>query len=356
MLTQDQLGLEEELQRGFINVQEQNGIITLTRINGEKVTFSIAPVTGDTGLKGDKGDKGETGDSAYTAYKNQSRTPLASEYNWIQSLKGEKGDKGDPGAIGFPGKDGIDGITPTLRLENVVMTEHGTMPSANLTRSGNDYSLVLRIPEGLEGYSGKDGKTPTLRIGTVTALPHGEFPTLTIDQESTQYTINLGIPMGEKGDKGADAPPSPDGTFPKIDFKVNMLAEHTAPSITSVIDGDDWTITLNIPTGYKGDKGQRGPQGRDGSTDVYYGVIKTSDLNIDSPAKDSFTAIAFRYNNVDYFGWSVRDADGTFSQIAFAEDFSHYLVRAKENNQTFGDISEGWLSSAETSIVQEEGD
>ena len=355
MLAQDQLGLEEDLQRGFINVQERDGIVTLTRINGEKISFSIAPIAGDIGNKGDMGDKGETGDSAYMSYRKQSRTPLLSEYSWIQSLKGEKGDKGDPGAPGLPGINGIDGVNPTLQLQDVVMTEYGTMPSATLTRSGNDYSLILKIPEGKQGSDGKNGKTPTLKIGTVTALSHGEFPTLTIDQESEHYILNLGIPMGETGDNGADAPPSPDGVFPKVNFKINMLPITSAPSVTSVVNNNNWLITLNIPEGYKGDNGNRGPQGRDGTADVQYGAIKTSALNINSPAKDSFSAIAFKYNNTDYFGWSVRGADGTISQIAFSEDFSHYMVRAKENNQTFEDISQGWLSSAETSIIKEEG-
>ncbi|WP_237692969.1 hypothetical protein [Rothia nasimurium] len=91
------------------------------------------------------------------------------------------------------GETGADGVgISTITLEDGELVI--ALTDGSVTR--------LPAPKGDPGEDGISPPAPTLRVGEVATLPTGSSAVAEITGEAPDYTLTLGVPQGAKGEKG----------------------------------------------------------------------------------------------------------------------------------------------------------
>ena len=220
-------------------------------------------------LKGEKGDDGATGETGADGKPGLSAYQLAvnagfkgTESEWLDSLKnGPRGERGEAGKNGQDGKsayqiwlDAGNKGTETDFLNSLVGPRGQQGPAGNPGKTGE---------QGPQGIPGKDGLTPSFNFGPVTTLPAGsQAKADLVKNDDGNYTISLSIPTGPKGETGGvNQVVKPELTI----GTVQTIASDQPASASLTKTGDtSYAINLNIPSGKQGEPGTPGKDGSDG--------------------------------------------------------------------------------------------
>ena len=136
--------------------------------------------------------------------------------------------------LGIPrGESGVDAIPPTLKLGNVIT---GTQTEANITYDAehNEYTLDVAL---VKGDKGNPGATPIIRNVYTTYLPAGSMPTAEMVRNENEYTITIGIPTGYDGKDGKDGVDGEDGITPTFTAgTLEMLEEGEPPYVRTSME------------------------------------------------------------------------------------------------------------------------
>ena len=165
---------------------------------------------------------------------------------------GAKGDKGDPGAKGDTGATGAKGDKgDPFTYEDFTVEQLAALKGAKGDK-GN---------KGDTGATGADGKTPSITIGTVTTGAAGTNASATITGTTPNLTLSMTIPQGAKGDKGDTGATGAKGD--KGDTGATGAKGDKGDPFTY----EDFTVEqLAALKGAKGDKGDPGAKGDTGAT------------------------------------------------------------------------------------------
>ena len=225
---------------------------------------SLKGAKGETGAAGNTGADGKPGLSAYQLAVQSGFRGTESE--WLESLKG--GPRGEQGPSGKNGQDGKSAYqiwldsgnkgTKTDFLNSLVGPRGEEGPAGKPGHDGQ------QGPQGVPGKDGKDGLTPSFNFGPVTTLPAGSPAKASlVKNEDGNYTISLSIPTGPKGEIGGVnqvvKPELSIGTVQTIASDQPASASLTKTGETS------YAINLNIPAGKQGETGKSGSNGENGA-------------------------------------------------------------------------------------------
>lgn len=158
-----------------------------------------------------------------------------------------------------PIAEGPAGEAATIRIEETITGESGT--EAKVENLGNENAAVLRFTIPM-GEPGPTGKTPDISV-EVSSLSSDSEPTVNVTGTPEKPVITIGIPRGrdgDKGDPGAKGDPGSPGQTPNIKIgTVETLPEGS--EVTASITGETPNLVLNlgIPKGDKGDTGNGVP-------------------------------------------------------------------------------------------------
>lgn len=160
--------------------------------------------------------------------------------------------------------------------------------------SEDDVSLLGQILAAVEAANeaAENANATIIKSAVATTLNPGEPATANL----ADNVLTLGIPKGEKGDKGN---PGQDGVTPFTQATVTTL-EPGVPATVSI--GED-TLKLGIPKGEKGDKGDQGDKGETGdkgdpgtSATISVGSVKGLDAGASPTVVNSGTSTAARFD------------------------------------------------------------
>lgn len=269
--------------------------------NGYLTFSTTAPEQGVTSfyIKGDKGETGATGEAPTIVFVKEgeevSITPNIDEQGrYVYDASLFQGPQGIAGIRGAQGEQGKTGPAPVIAFKAEATTDE--QPSVeNTTPVGSSYDAVftLKIPKGKDGSSIQ--KAYTLDTGEVLLL------------KDDGSEINLGVLKGDKGDKGDPATIAIKGAVSSTsELPLSNLISGDAYVVTSIVN--DSTISelyicvnplaetfdqvyKNLGN-IKGEKGDTGTNGKDGST-LYTGAdIDKEGVNI---------VINKQFNQGDYY-------------------------------------------------------
>lgn len=204
---------------------------------------------GPRGLKGDAGPQGIQGVAGPTG-KTGATGPKGDP--------GETGAAGATGPTGERGPKGDPGATPTFTIGKVTTLDSGAAATVKLNKNGDSYSLDVGLPTGPKGETGGVNQVirPELTIGTISTLPAGQEATASLVKTGdTSYAINIGVPTGPKGDTGEKGDTGVAG--PKGDTGATGARGERGPAGPQGEQG---------PQGVPGKDGATGPAGKDGAT------------------------------------------------------------------------------------------
>lgn len=221
-------------------------------VNLAEVTPVPDPVTGEYMTRGEPGADGvglaaittEGGELIFTLTNgSESRIPVP------QGVPGEPGPAGEPGPMGPVGPVGPAG-------ERGEPGPPGTDgKDGQPGRDGADGAPGPTGPQGPQGDPGKDGispPAPTLRVEQVQTLPPGSTATAHIGGEAPDYTLTLGVPQGAKGETGQKGdsvvgPPGPKGE--PGNPAALVLVGVGRPDIPSTLSPENQTAVANALVG-----------------------------------------------------------------------------------------------------------
>lgn len=162
-------------------------------------------------------------------------------------------------------KEQMELLNVTLAIGKVETLPAGGQASASLDKTNGSYTLDLSIPKGDKGEKGDPFEysdfTSDQLDGLYTAvvdkikpetttLPAGSTATAKMTKKDGSYTLSLGIPQGAKGDKG-------DSISLNVG-KTTTLSAGSAATASMANSGNNYSISFGIPQGTKGDKGEKG--------------------------------------------------------------------------------------------------
>lgn len=269
--------------------------------NGYLTFSTTAPEQGVTSfyVKGEKGDTGATGEAPTIVFAKDgeevSITPNIDEKGrYVYDASLFQGPQGIAGTRGAQGEQGKTGPTPVIAFKAEATTDE--QPSVeNTTPVGSSYDAVftLKIPKGKDGSSIQ--KAYTLDTGEVLLL------------KDDGSEVNLGVLKGDKGDKGDPATIAIKGAVSSTsELPLSNITSGDAYVVTSVVNGDTISelyicvdpLATTFDQVYKnlgnikGEKGDTGTNGKDGST-LYTGAdIDKEGVNI---------VINKQFNQGDYY-------------------------------------------------------
>lgn len=284
----------------------QNPTVAVTSTEtADGVTFDFAFAI-PQGVPGSKGEQGQTGSPG------------------IQGPQGPKGDTGQTGSQGPQGQQGPQGDpgpANTLTIGTVTTLQSGTQATASITGDAPNQTLNLGIPKGDQGkgfnvdqsgllsqkstydnsakgfvylatdtgdiyikqsdtsgdwsqaiaFRGPKGDTGASNVLTIGTVEKGDTASATITGTSPSQILNLVLPKGDKGqpgDKGAD------GTTPEI-----TVTQNQAGYKLTVVQGQQTSqVQLN-----NGAKGQAGPANTLSIGTVQNGVQASATITGDAP-------------------------------------------------------------------------
>lgn len=160
--------------------------------------------------------------------------------------------------------------------------------------SEDDVSLLGQILAAVEAANeaAENANATIIKSALATTLNPGEPATANL----ADNVLTLGIPKGEKGDKGN---PGQDGVTPFTQATVTTL-EPGVPATVSI--GED-TLKLGIPKGEKGDKGDQGDKGETGdkgdpgtAATISVGSVTGLDAGASPTVVNSGTSTAARFD------------------------------------------------------------
>lgn len=284
----------------------QNPTVAVTSTEtADGVTFDFAFAI-PQGVQGTKGEQGQTGSPG------------------IQGPQGPKGDTGQTGSQGPQGQQGPQGDpgpSNTLTIGTVITLQSGTQASATITGDAPNQTLNLGIPKGDQGkgfnvdqsgllsekstydnsakgfvylatdtgdiyikqsdtsgdwsqaiaFRGPKGDTGASNVLTIGTVEKGDTAGATITGTSPSQILNLVLPKGDKGqpgDKGAD------GTTPEITVTQNQAGY----KLTVVQEQQTSQVQLN-----NGAKGQAGPANTLSIGTVQSGIQASATITGDAP-------------------------------------------------------------------------
>ena len=211
---------------------------------------------------------------------------------------GAKGDKGDPGAKGDTGATGAKGDKgDPFTYEDFTVEQLAALKGAKGDK-GN---------KGDTGATGADGKTPSITIGTVTTGAAGTNASATITGTTPNLTLSMTIPQGAKGDKGdtgATGAKGDKGDTGATGAKGDKGDPFTYADFTSeqlaALKGAKGDKGDPGATGAKGDKGDTGAKGDKGDTgatpNIVIGTVTTGAAGSSASVTMSGTAPSYVLN------------------------------------------------------------
>ena len=199
---------------------------------------------------------------------------------------GAKGDKGDPGAKGDTGATGAKGDKgDPFTYEDFTVEQLAALKGAKGDKGD----------KGDTGATGADGKTPSITIGTVTTGAAGTNASATITGTTPNLTLSMTIPQGAKGDKGdtgATGAKGDKGDTGATGAKGDKGDPFTYADFTSeqlaALKGAKGDKGDPGATGAKGDKGDTGAKGDKGDTgatpNIVIGTVTTGEAGTNASA------------------------------------------------------------------------
>ena len=183
----------------------------LYRFAGNNRFVKMGNIKGAKGAKGDKGDKGDTGDQGLTIYTGVKNSPdelppfssakLGDAYRVINTsgttvtydlyFKAEGGTTWDI-QPNWGGVKGDKGDKGDTGAQGIQGVQGPQGAKGDKGDTGED---------GVKGDKGDTGATPQLSFA-VTSLPPSASPTVAVSGSTDAPLVTIGIPKGEKGAKG----------------------------------------------------------------------------------------------------------------------------------------------------------
>ena len=160
--------------------------------------------------------------------------------------------------------------------------------------SEDDISLLGQILAAVEAANeaAKNANATIIKSAVATTLNPGEPATANL----ADNVLTIGVPKGEKGDKGN---PGQDGVTPFTQAAVTTL-EPGAPATVAI---EEDTLKLGIPKGEKGDKGDQGDKGETGdkgypgtAATISVGSVKGLDAGASPTVVNSGTSTEARFD------------------------------------------------------------
>ena len=187
---------------------------------------------------------------------------------------GAKGDKGDPGAKGDTGATGAKGDKgDPFTYEDFTVEQLAALKGAKGDK-GN---------KGDTGATGADGKTPSITIGTVTTGAAGTNASATITGTTPNLTLSMTIPQGAKGDKGDTGATGAKGD--KGDTGATGAKGDKGDPFTYADFTSEQLAALKGAKGDKGDTGAKGDKGDTGATpNIVIGTVTTGEAGTNASA------------------------------------------------------------------------
>lgn len=283
-------------------------------------------------IKGDTGPQGPTGEAPEINFRKSDGTLItltseSTDGKFIYDASMFRGEQGEKGDVGPRGPEGEKGDTPVIKFKAQHTDE--AFPSIEETTplGSEDVVWTLNIPKGQDGLSIIDAKT--LIDGSVevylSRTPNEENPTI-------DKTINLGVLKGDKGEKGESGTIEIKGAVNSIDdLPTTNIKTGYAYVVTSKKDEEDVSElyicvdinALTIDTMYKnlgnikGEKGNPGDNGKDGSTWILgTEITKSGEFTLDA---------GYKIN--DYY---LNINTGRIFKIVFVDNTSYRFVEVTD--------------------------
>ncbi len=301
----------------------ESGYLTFTTDKPAESSFYI---------KGDTGPQGPEGKAPEIAFRKSdgqlaTLTSESVEGKYIYDASAFKGDTGDKGDTGPQGEKGDTGDTPVIKFKAQHTDEAFPSIKDSTPLGSKDFIWTLNIPRGQDGLSIIDAKT--LIDGSVeiylSRTPNEKNPTI-------DKTINLGVLKGDKGERGESGTIKIQGAVNSIeDLPTTAIETGYAYVITSKKDGEDVSElyicvdvnALTIDTMYKnlgnikGEKGNPGDNGKDGSTWILgTEITKSGEFTLDA---------GYKIN--DYY---LNTDTGRIFKIVFVDNTSYRFVEVTD--------------------------
>lgn len=119
------------------------------------------------------------------------QSPTNKDYWNMLASKGEQGIQGIPGPRGLPGSPGSSGIDGKSAYQ--IAIDNGFKGTIN------DWLASLKGTDGKDGTNGKDAAAPSFSFAPVKTLPAGDSASAQVTQSGNNYTISFALPAGEAG-------------------------------------------------------------------------------------------------------------------------------------------------------------
>ncbi|MFN0077499.1 MAG: hypothetical protein ACKVY0_13600 [Prosthecobacter sp.] len=167
--------------------------------------------------------------------------------------------------VGPPGQNGSDGTSVTGAIIDGTNTLNpGDAAQASVSWDGANVRFTFGIPRGQDGVSSPP--ITSFIVDGVSTLNPGEPATANASFDGSSVRLLFAIPRGSDGTNGSNGNDGGQGP-PFTNFivdGVNMLNPTDPASVQTNFDGSAVRIIFNIPRGFTGNDGGRGPQGSPG--------------------------------------------------------------------------------------------